>query len=702
MATSVGEAAVRGIQTGFNIVQDYNAGEERKRATGVQEARQRDMDARAQEQSDRENRRLADQEQRQGLQEFRQSKQDEAAQLHTQFQAADALYKTHTEEAANARIAGRPLPPEWHQRAAQAYQAREGVLQQIMQPAIDRMSRLKAGQVSVDDMSPAEFAQGIMASTRSTPQQIEQYSQGVADVHAGLESNNQSLILKGANAILSRELNQGVGAFTPSGHRIVRKELIGLDPARGGDGREHPDMVIPRMRVYVDTNQDGVQDQYYDAPLTLNRSADPNDPVKAVPLEKLFESLGNVGTLATALSNPLVQKKFQEGVAGSKDWIAQVFEDHGAAKQKRFSVDERLALFERIDADPTLTPEQKAERKRVLLNQKAPTELDAAKAEEAKARAAAIPVAAKAKADTAKAALIRANKTGTGAGSKTASPDGATRSGIDDSNKDLRGEALLATLDPQLAADVRSVLGGNDPKSFSARSNYRGKVEGLAQLAGEGYTSKKYPTAAATEKAFATGIEGRKLRAFNVAIDHMETVKELGSALENGNVTKFNELANFIATQTGKPAPTNFAAARDIVADEVIAGVVGSTGALADREKAAETIRSAASPKQLSGVLSTFQKLLGGQLVGLGQQYRAGGGEKDFATTFLTPRALKTLQEVPAFADFQKTQAGRSTGVAAAQNAPTATPAAAAKEGAKQTSKSGKPMVFTNGKWVYE
>lgn len=215
--------------------------------------------------------------------------------------------------------------------------------------------------------------------------------------------------------------------------------------------------------------------------------------------------------------------------------------------------------------------------------------------------------------------------------------------GITEANKDLRGEELLATLTPQVAADVRSILAGNNPKGFSNKGNYQGTLEGLAKLAKEDYDSKRYPTAAATEKAFATGVESRKVRAFNVALEHIDTVRKLGEALDNGNVQLFNELANAIAEQTGKPAPTNFDAAKQILADEVVSGVVGATGAVSDREEAARNIRRASSPAQLNGVFDVFEELLSGQLKGLRQQYKAGGGSKDFDKDFFTPRAREII-----------------------------------------------------------
>ena len=97
-------------------------------------------------------------------------------------------------------------------------------------------------------------------------------------------------------------------------------------------------------------------------------------------------------------------------------------------------------------------------------------------------------------------------------------------------------------------------------------------------------------------------MEGRKVRSFNVALEHIETLDGLAAALKNGNVQKFNQVAQVLAEQTGRPAPTDFNAAKQIVADETIAALVAGGGALADREEAARVWSNLKSPDQLAGV----------------------------------------------------------------------------------------------------
>lgn len=129
---------------------------------------------------------------------------------------------------------------------------------------------------------------------------------------------------------------------------------------------------------------------------------------------------------------------------------------------------------------------------------------------------------------------------------------------------------------------------------------------------------------------FGTGQQGNAVRSFNVALTHLDTLRGLGEALQNGDVQGINKFKNSFAAQFGQPAPTNFNAAKSFVADEVTKGVLGSAGALADREKANDNLSNASSWPQLIGAINTYQNLGAGQIHGLKQQYEDSTGQKDF------------------------------------------------------------------------
>ena len=136
----------------------------------------------------------------------------------------------------------------------------------------------------------------------------------------------------------------------------------------------------------------------------------------------------------------------------------------------------------------------------------------------------------------------------------------------------------------------------------------------------------------AAVKAFNTGVEGRSVRSFNTAIDHLDTMGKLADALQNNDIKAFNAVSQAFASQTGSAAPTNFDAAKAIVGGEVAKALTGANMALKDREEIRDSLKRANSPAQLKGVVRTLQELMGGQLSSLHTQYESSTKRKDFDT----------------------------------------------------------------------
>jgi hypothetical protein len=129
---------------------------------------------------------------------------------------------------------------------------------------------------------------------------------------------------------------------------------------------------------------------------------------------------------------------------------------------------------------------------------------------------------------------------------------------------------------------------------------------------------------------FTSGKQGDTVRSFNVLVDHLGTLNDAATALNNGDIKLFNRTAQAIAEQTGKPAPTNFDATKELVGDEVAKSIIGASGSLADREAIKASISRASSPAQLAGVIDQYRKLATGQLHGLEFQYKGATGRDDF------------------------------------------------------------------------
>lgn len=150
------------------------------------------------------------------------------------------------------------------------------------------------------------------------------------------------------------------------------------------------------------------------------------------------------------------------------------------------------------------------------------------------------------------------------------------------------------------------------------------------------YDPTQFQTRQKAEKDFATGKQGNSVRSFNVALSHLDTLGQLSSALDNGNMQLVNKIANAYSSQTGGAAPSNFEAAKKIVGDEIVKAIIGSGGGVSDREEAAKTISAVSSPAQLKGVINTYKELMKGQIKGLREQYKATTGKEDFDTKYLS------------------------------------------------------------------
>lgn len=152
------------------------------------------------------------------------------------------------------------------------------------------------------------------------------------------------------------------------------------------------------------------------------------------------------------------------------------------------------------------------------------------------------------------------------------------------------------------------------------------------------WNAPDYDAAQAGLKQFTYGKNGNTVRSLSVLQEHGGTLRDAVSALNNNDNQLFNRVANTVAEKTGGTAPTNFDAVKNIYKDELVKAILGSGGALGDRESADKTLARVNSPAQLLGVMDQYDKLMAGQLHGLRRQYEQTTKRKDF-DRFLSERA---------------------------------------------------------------
>lgn len=210
---------------------------------------------------------------------------------------------------------------------------------------------------------------------------------------------------------------------------------------------------------------------------------------------------------------------------------------------------------------------------------------------------------------------------------------------VSDTQSKLHGDDFLKTLKSGEQGLVKSIAEGKiDPKTLSTRGGHRERILQQVTQYDPDYNQQNYGQADKAVKDFGTGRQGQSVRAFNVALEHLDTLAELGTALHNKDLQGINKIANIWKTQTGEPGPTSFDGAKQLVADEVVKAIVGSGGGVHDREEAARTISAASSPDQLVGIINTYKHLFGGQIKGLEQQYKSLSKRDDFRDRFLTEK----------------------------------------------------------------
>lgn len=157
-------------------------------------------------------------------------------------------------------------------------------------------------------------------------------------------------------------------------------------------------------------------------------------------------------------------------------------------------------------------------------------------------------------------------------------------------------------------------------------------------------SSEDYKNAVKAISAFGTGKQGDAVRSFDVAYNHADLMSNLASALGNGDVQKINQWSQAYEEEFGSSAPTNFDAAKTILADEINKAAVGGAGALADREKISNTIKRAESPDQFKGAINTYKGLIVGQMDGMKRQYKTATKRDDF-NTLLSPDVAEDLEK---------------------------------------------------------
>jgi len=203
----------------------------------------------------------------------------------------------------------------------------------------------------------------------------------------------------------------------------------------------------------------------------------------------------------------------------------------------------------------------------------------------------------------------------------------------------------MTYIDPTTTAGVANLIANYQApplNGFALRTPQGQAIMAEVKQLNPKYDATAYQTKQTARTAFATGKQGNIVRSLSVATNHLDQLAQAAHALAQGNLPAVNALVNAYARHTGNPSVTSFKAMTEVVGDEVAKAVIGSGGSESDREAIKEAFNPANSPRQIQGVITHFEGLMGGQLAGLRRQYQRATGLDDF-NSFVSQLARQKL-----------------------------------------------------------
>lgn len=186
------------------------------------------------------------------------------------------------------------------------------------------VNKLKANDIP--GLAPGQFTAAVNVATQRPTSDFMRGPNGEpSKIDAALgaiahsQDRNSPEALQGANFLYGPDLNKGLGEQSPQGGIILGKEIVHLadDPrAPAGDPR-----VVPVVRVWVGKGTDNAPQipgapqgatHYYDAPLTRDRSSNPDDPARSISLNKATENMDLHFQLADLLNSDQGRAQLQK------------------------------------------------------------------------------------------------------------------------------------------------------------------------------------------------------------------------------------------------------------------------------------------------------------------------------------------------------------------------------------------------------
>lgn len=212
------------------------------------------------------------------------------------------------------------------------------------------------------------------------------------------------------------------------------------------------------------------------------------------------------------------------------------------------------------------------------------------------------------------------------------------------------GADYLATIPQGNREIVQGLLNGTTkmPSGTTLKSPLWQSVLASVQHADPAWNEAAFNQYAQARRNFTTGTGGRQINTINTALQHMQKLTDVVTAMNNGDFTALNFLTNEGANAFSHGQLANFNAIISQVATEMAAVYKGGNAAPTDQE--IQHFRQALSPslghaKQVE-VLRDWTDLLTGKLNSLAEQYQDSMSPLSQPITIIKPEARQAFNNI--------------------------------------------------------
>jgi hypothetical protein len=219
-------------------------------------------------------------------------------------------------------------------------------------------------------------------------------------------------------------------------------------------------------------------------------------------------------------------------------------------------------------------------------------------------------------------------------------------SGLDEQGRPLPPEEQVrrAQADP-----VAKMIAEYRTPALSARSMQTPGGQALMQRVAQlnpDYDASQFPARSKMRIAFTSGPQGQTLNSLNTAIEHLDQFVGFAKDMGNGSFQPTNELRNWVKTNFGDSAPTNFEGIKVIMAGELASAFKKSGATDQEIKSVEESIKSKSSASQLVDYATKVAiPALGGKAATFEAQWKQTMGAKDTTFSAYTPGAKAVLEK---------------------------------------------------------